>query len=724
MTKRCHTNTTVSIAGGSVGALFRAMTVAFALLLVLVVRECSGQDQQQQQLMMQQQQQMQQHIAQLSQALQERPRDADAHFLLGWAMYTIPGMQVQAMELLKSSLDPEKVDLPLQQQWPLQGFLAAHLIGRYVAEKKDSQQAQTYIELAYEISKTRLSPNRDVGEVCTHLMLATELDPYPLSNQDVDESVARAEKWANLLVDLYTKQKHKDVYLNQEWMGKVMPNFSKDPYVHCLLTLFPLSFYYRADVAKIAHLHYQLAVLAFPKLLYTAQHVRDFDQKQLELASNNTTSGDASDAPPLVQTCVDRKIKLGVVSSTLTEGHSVAEDFGGILQRLNREVFEVTYHLVHERSTPKEAAAFLTANPTDRLYHYAQMPDEINDGAWVRRIGKQIEAFQLDMIFYPDLTMGTQIRRIGMERLAPVQINSHGHPLTSGIPRHTIQHFVSWAEAELPLEESQTHYTEELQLIPKGKLHQFYTPRVTTGAKGRRRTRVTGMPFDHFTRKAFDELPAFLQTSSPDDDDIHLYVCMQKPFKLFPEFDELVCGILREDPHGHAILHKETQTGHTHKFVQRLQAAGCDMDRVHFVSPQPSHLLLALYKTSSVILDSYPAGGCTTSREALELGKAIVTWPARLLGGRWTLGLYKTIGLDEATQTKVIANSKEEYIAKAVALGTNPSLRKDVEQKISAAIPTLFGRTEAVEEWEKIFLRVSPVKQCQEEDTPKASDEL
>ena len=70
----------------------------------------------------------------------------------------------------------------------------------------------------------------------------------------------------------------------------------------------------------------------------------------------------------------------------------------------------------------------------------------------------------------------------------------------------------------------------------------------------------------------------------------------------------------------------------------------------------------------------------------------------------------------------MIANSQEEYIAKAVALGTNKQLRKRVEHKIFEAVPTLFGRQEAVEEWEKILLKVSPVKQCTGED--RLNDEL
>ena len=37
--------------------------------------------------------------------------------------------------------------------------------------------------------------------------------------------------------------------------------------------------------------------------------------------------------------------------------------------------------------------------------------------------------------------------------------------------------------------------------------------------------------------------------------------------------------------------------------------------------------------------------------------------------GRWTLGLYNTIGLDDESKNLMIANLREEYTAKAVELG-------------------------------------------------------
>lgn len=60
----------------------------------------------------------------------------------------------------------------------------------------------------------------------------------------------------------------------------------------------------------------------------------------------------------------------------------------------------------------------------------------------------------------------------------------------------------------------------------------------------------------------------------------------------------------------------------------------------------------------------------------------------------------------------------------AVALGTNATLRSEVEAEIQRVIPTLFGRWEAVEEWQRILLDVSPIKPCAAFEQKGQRDEL
>lgn len=108
----------------------------------------------------------------------------------------------------------------------------------------------------------------------------------------------------------------------------------------------------------------------------------------------------------------------------------------------------------------------------------------------------------------------------------------------------------------------------------------------------------------------------------------------------------------------------------------------------------------------------------------MEIGRAIVTLPARLLGGRWTRGLYHVIGVNEATRAHLIANTEEEYVDLAVALGTNATHRAAVEAEIVRAVPNLFGRREAVEEWQKILLNVSPLTPCEAVEEGRLSSSL
>ena len=64
------------------------------------------------------------------------------------------------------------------------------------------------------------------------------------------------------------------------------------------------------------------------------------------------------------------------------------------------------------------------------------------------------------------------------------------------------------------------------------------------------------------------------------------------------------------------------------------------------------------------------------------MGKPLVTLPARLLGGRWSMAYLSKIGLKAATKKALIANSFEEYIDLAVTLARDDNLRTYVEADI------------------------------------------
>ena len=106
------------------------------------------------------------------------------------------------------------------------------------------------------------------------------------------------------------------------------------------------------------------------------------------------------------------------------------------------------------------------------------------------------------------------------------------------------------------------------------------------------------------------------------------------------------------------------------------------------------------------------------------MGKPLVTLPARLLGGRWSMAYLSKIGLKAATKKALIANSFEEYIDLAVTLARDDNLRTYVEADILACSHNLFQRLEAVVAWQEMLLEISPYKQCKTLQTPNQSSKI
>ena len=203
------------------------------------------------------------------------------------------------------------------------------------------------------------------------------------------------------------------------------------------------------------------------------------------------------------------------------------------------------------------------------------------------------------------------------------------------------------------------------------------------------------MPFRHLVRANFSFVPA-----AP-----RWYVCMQKPFKFTPAFDRMLAAVHARDPEGvlllHEIQHKgkhEVSEHNKRMYTERLRRAGVDLARVAFVPLQPHHRLMALYSLADVVLDSYHAGGCTTTREALELGALVVTLPARYLGSRWSQAYYRIMGV-----TDLIAANVSEYADIAVGMARDAAQRAAMRGRILANVHKLFHQDAAVRAWSTLL---------------------
>ena len=100
---------------------------------------------------------------------------------------------------------------------------------------------------------------------------------------------------------------------------------------------------------------------------------------------------------------------------------------------------------------------------------------------------------------------------------------------------------------------------------------------------------------------------------------------------------------------------------------------------------------------------------CTTSRESLELGKAVVTLPHKYLGSRWTAAYYDRMA-DAQLVAAVVAADEADFVAKAVRLGTDPVARTEVEGRILASLHRIMRKQAAVKNWVNMILDIAPAE--------------
>lgn len=348
------------------------------------------------------------------------------------------------------------------------------------------------------------------------------------------------------------------------------------------------------------------------------------------------------------------KIRVGFLSSHFCD-HTIGRLNLGRVKLLDRDRFEVTLVSLGHHADP---IAEEFRRSADRVVEPSGPLDTIR---------REIADLKLDVLLFADVGMNTTTYTLAMSRLAPVQCVTWGHPVTTGNP--SMDYFVSGQWLETP--QSDAHYTE--QLVRLANLGTYYYRPKLVGQK---------------TRESFG-----LDTQR------HLYLCPQTLFKMHPEFDAILAGILRRDPQGDLALIAGRQPQWTDLLRRRFERTMKDVaGRVHFLPAQPNADFLHLCAVADVLLDTIHFGGGNTSYEGLAVATPIVTLPGAYLRGRITQALYRKMGVMDC-----VVDSHEAYIDLAVRLGTEPQYRAAVSRKIEAAAGVLFEDPEEVREVERFL---------------------
>ncbi|MFN3438369.1 MAG: tetratricopeptide repeat protein [Acidovorax sp.] len=347
------------------------------------------------------------------------------------------------------------------------------------------------------------------------------------------------------------------------------------------------------------------------------------------------------------------KCKIGIVSAHIHE-HSVWRAIvRGWVEHLDPTEFEI--HIFHT-GTGRDAQTEMAARRATRFY-YAE-------GDWVAW-AKVISDARLDVLAYPEIGMDSTTVRLASLRLAPVQLASWGHPITTGLP--TMDVFVS-AKALEP-EGADANYTEELVELPG--IGCCYHPFALTPA-----------PID------------LTQWGIGNTDRILL--CAGTPFKYPPQNDALWVDIAKCCQPCKLVFFRATPETLSALLEARLREkfveAGLDFDaHVRFIPWLPQANFFALLDRADVYLDSVGFSGFNTAMQAIERCTPIVAWDGQFMRGRFASGILRQLGLDEW-----IASSMDDYAALVERLCSSSARRDSVRQQIITRRSRLFSDPQAV----------------------------
>ena len=143
------------------------------------------------------------------------------------------------------------------------------------------------------------------------------------------------------------------------------------------------------------------------------------------------------------------------------------------------------------------------------------------------------------------------------------------------------------------------------------------------------------------------------------------------------------------------------------KYNKRLQSLlGENINQVRFLETMDYRTYLQVLSQCDLMIDPFPFGGCNTTLESFALGKVVITKSNRLLPGRFSLGFYQKIGINENTPDSPVCPDNNSYIERCHELLVNRDKRQAIEKIIQNNSGSLFLEQESIKEWEGVITRL------------------
>lgn len=350
------------------------------------------------------------------------------------------------------------------------------------------------------------------------------------------------------------------------------------------------------------------------------------------------------------QRSMGRPLRVGLISTYLRE-HTIGRYFIGLARQLRRPEFRLSvFAPAHQRD------AFANA--------FREAADEYHVlASTLHALQLQLAAARLDVLLFADIGMEPITYFLSFGRYAPIQCALFGHPDTSGVS--TVDYAISWQAAES--EQSAHWYSEKLLLLPST---------VTYASVSRPAQRPP----------AIDRASLGLPTNK------RLFVCVQSPFKIHPDFDALAAEILQSDPHAQLVLVVSRVGAWSATLQRRLTTKlGADMNRVTFLPDLPYEKYLALLAAADVILDTPHFNGGATTLDAIAVATPIVSLGGPTLRSAQTRALFARMGI-----THGMCDDARQYVDAALAIASDPDLRASIANQTRQRSSIIFDDASTV----------------------------
>jgi hypothetical protein len=325
--------------------------------------------------------------------------------------------------------------------------------------------------------------------------------------------------------------------------------------------------------------------------------------------------------------------KIAVFSDMWFPGHSVYRNYSAYVRELRKD-FHLTFFSIHRAVEELDAGLF----------------DEAHRLEWQNNVLRidRLQNNNFMVAYFPDIGMTLGSIMLANHRIAPIQVCSPGHSVsTYGAD---IDYFLSGADVETP-DAPERHYSERLVLLPgMGVIHNrpAYRP---TG-----RTKATAEIVCNCPWYAQKVNARFCRTLR------RLLEQSRRPVRL-----RMFMGL------GGKL---NTFLPFFHDLRQALGSAGA----VELVRSVPYDEYMGMMEEGDLALDSFHFGGCNTIADNLVLGKPTLVWEGDKWYNRIGPAMLRAAGLDW-----LVCGSEEEYLAKAFTLIHDDGRREELAAQTRAA---------------------------------------